>query len=123
MSQPAIAALQSVLSPHFALGNSRLETLCLIVIGMISARTVNLSHLACERPGEVQVASTYRRLQRFFQYVRLPEDWAAPLIGAMLKGARNWDLALDRTIAFCAKSNSFQTANAFATQTLSRGSE
>ena len=60
------------------LSKSRLETLCLIVVGMISARTVNLSHLACERPTTALVASTYRRLQRFFQHVRL----GAGLVGA-----------------------------------------
>lgn len=97
MSQAAITALRSQLSPHVALGKSRLETLCLIVVGMIGARTVNLSHVATERAGTAQIASTYRRLQRFFQHVRLGPDWAAPLIGAMLKGARQWDLALDRT--------------------------
>ncbi len=66
---------------------------------MVSARTVNLSHLAAERPGSVQVASTYRRLQRFFQHVRLGRDWAAPLVAELagLRGSRAWYLALDRT--------------------------
>ncbi len=68
---------------------------------MVSARTVNLSHLAAERPGTTLVASTYRRLQRFFQYVRpgrdLGRDWAAP-IAAELSGLwGSWYLALDRT--------------------------
>jgi len=97
MPQHAIVALQGLLSPHVSLGKSRLETLCLIVVGMVSARTVNLSHLAAERPGSTLIASTYRRLQRFFQHVQLGPDWAAPLIGRMLRGARSWDLALDRT--------------------------
>ena len=57
------------------LSKSRLETLCLIVVGMVSARTVNLGHIACERPGSALVASTYGRLQRFFQHVRLDPDW------------------------------------------------
>jgi hypothetical protein len=43
----------------------------LLVTGMVSARSVNLSHIACERPGAVQIASTYRRLQRFFQHADL----------------------------------------------------
>ena len=49
MPHRAIIALQLILRPHVGLSKSRLETLCLIVVGMISARTVNLSHLACER--------------------------------------------------------------------------
>ncbi len=66
---------------------------------MVSARTVNLSHLAAERPGSALVASTYRRLQRFFQHVRLGPDWAAPITAELagLRGSGSWYLALDRT--------------------------
>jgi hypothetical protein len=67
MLHSAIRALEGILSPHVALSKSRLETLCLLVVGMISARTVNLGHIACERAGSALTASTYRRLQRFFR--------------------------------------------------------
>lgn len=77
MNIRALADLQKTLNPHVPLGKSRLETLCMILLGMISARTVNLTHIASERPSRAMVASTYRRLQRFFQYVCLPEDWSA----------------------------------------------
>ncbi len=40
MHHRAIATLQGILRPHVGLGKSRLETLCLLVVGMISARTV-----------------------------------------------------------------------------------
>ena len=66
MLHQAVATLQQRLSPHLALSKSRVETVALIVMGMVGARTVNLSHVASERPGEALVASTYRRLQRFF---------------------------------------------------------
>ena len=62
-----IATLSQLLIGRVALGKCRLVTLAMLITGMISARTVNLSHLASERAGEVSVASTYRRLQRFFQ--------------------------------------------------------
>ena len=52
---------------------------------------------ACERGGSVRTASTYRRLQRFFQHVRLGEDWALPLVAGLVGPARNWTLVLDRT--------------------------
>jgi len=97
MPHHAIAALMGILRPEVELSKSRLETLCLIVIGMVSARSVNLSHLACERPGPVQTMSTYRRLQRFFQHVRLDEDWALPLLVRLLGLSGSWLLALDRT--------------------------
>ena len=80
-----------------ALGKSRLETLCLLIVGIVSARTVNLGHVACERGGSVRTASTYRRLQRFFQHARLGEDWALPLVAGLIGPARRWTLVLDRT--------------------------
>ena len=67
MLHRAIRALEGILSPHVGLSKGRLETLCLLVVGMVSARTVNLGHIACERPGTALTASTYRRLQRFFR--------------------------------------------------------
>lgn len=97
MLHRTITTLAGILRPDLALSKSRVETLCLIVIGMVSARTVNLSHLACERPATAQPASTYRRLQRFFQHVRLGQDWALPLLVRLLGESRSWHLALDRT--------------------------
>ena len=77
-------------------GKSRLETLCLLVVGMLGARTVNLGHIATTRGGTALPASTYRRLQRFFQHVRLDPDWAVPMLAAMI-GTGRWILTLDRT--------------------------
>ncbi len=42
MTRVALAGLSKLLSPHVPLGKSRLETLCLLVLGVISARTVSL---------------------------------------------------------------------------------
>jgi len=99
MLHRAIATLRDTLRPHLGLSKDRVETLALIVVAMVSARTVNLSHLAAERPGPALIASTYRRLQRFFQHVRLGPDWAAPITAELagLRGSRAWYLALDRT--------------------------
>jgi hypothetical protein len=98
MERPVITALADVLRRHVDLSKSRLETLALLTVGMIGARTVNLVHVADERgSGAVDPASTYRRLQRFFQHVRLPEDWAAPMIARLAGGAQRRTLVLDRT--------------------------
>ncbi len=101
MLHRAIATLRETLRPHLGLSKDRVETLALIVVAMISARTVNLSHLAAERPGPTLVASTYRRLQRFFQHVRpgrdLGPDWAAPIAAELAGLQGRWYLALDRT--------------------------
>ena len=97
MENRTITALKMRLGPFVDLSKSRLETLCLLVLGVLSARTVNLSHVACERGGKVLIASTYRRLQRFFQHVTLPQDWAAGLLAELCGPAGAWTLCLDRT--------------------------
>jgi len=91
------AALGATLSGKFALSKSRLETLICVLIAMVSSRTVNLTHAACHLPGEALHASRYRRLQRFFQYVRLDQDAVARLVIEMLNLNRPIPLALDRT--------------------------
>ena len=97
MTSLALADLQKALTPHVHLGKSRVETLCLLVIGMISARTVNLIHIAAERPARAKVASTYRRLQRFFQQVILPDDWSVGIVMALIGNPDRWYVYLDRT--------------------------
>ena len=91
------AALEATLSGKFSLGKSRLETLACLLIAMVSGRTVNLTHAACHLPGEALHASRYRRLQRFFQHVRLDQDALARLVIGMLNLNRPVLLALDRT--------------------------
>ena len=97
MIRTAIDTLSAQLSDGLSLSNSRLETLCLLVVGIASARTVDLSHLSGEMPTQAKVESTYRRLQRFFQHVFLGEDWTARLVIRMLGLCGNWHLCLDRT--------------------------
>lgn len=90
MIRKAIDALSMRLSAGLALSNSRLETLCLLVIGIASVRTVNLSHICGEMPTQAKVESTYRRLQRFFQFVDLEQDWSARLVVRMLGLTGSW---------------------------------
>lgn len=98
MEKHVFTALAEKLKRHVGLRKSRLETLGMLTLGIISARTVNLANVACERGAAgVEVASTYRRFQRFFQHVRLASDWAAPMIAALAGGAEKRTLVLDRT--------------------------
>lgn len=90
-------ALMTTLSTHFALGKSRLLCLVVLMVGLAQSRTVNLSHLAGHLPGSALYASNYRRLQRFFQFVRLDTDRMAQLVVQMLNLERPKCLALDRT--------------------------
>lgn len=91
------AALMGTLGRQFGLSKSRFETLAVLIMGLAQSRTVNLTHLACHLPGDASHASGYRRLQRFFQFVRLDMDCMALLVVHMLKLGRRKCLALDRT--------------------------
>lgn len=91
------AALMKTLCRQFSLGKSRLETLAVLVMGLAQSRTVNLTHLACHLPGQATHASSYRRLQRFFQHVQLESDRLALLVVSMLNLSRKKCLVLDRT--------------------------
>ena len=92
-----LAPLLKTLRPHFGLSKTRLETLAVLLVGLANGRTVNLSHLASQFPGDAQHGSNYRRLQRFFQFVRLDGDTVAQLIVKMLNCGWPKLLALDRT--------------------------
>ncbi|WP_171181044.1 IS4 family transposase [Ruegeria sp. HKCCD8929] len=92
-----LAPLIATLRPHFDLGKTRLETLAVLLVGLANGRTVNLSHLASQFPGGALHTSNYRRLQRFFQFVRLDVDTSARLIVRILKLGQPRLLALDRT--------------------------
>jgi hypothetical protein len=98
MSTPNLThALTQHLSSHLGLNKSRIETLVVIILGLVNGRTVNLSHIACQFGGAAKHASNYRRLQRFFQHVQLDNDWVAMLMVRLLNLRRPWLLALDRT--------------------------
>jgi len=59
MDRPVIAALADLQRRHVELSKSRLETMALVAIVMIGARTVNLSPLASEQgDGCVALIST-----------------------------------------------------------------
>ncbi|MER8403072.1 IS4 family transposase [Mesorhizobium sp. M0306] len=91
------SALIETLGWHFALSKSRLVTLAALIAGLAQSRSVNLSHLAVHLCGPACHASKYRRLQRFFQFVRLDQAVAARLVVHMLNLERPKYLALDRT--------------------------
>ena len=90
MDHRIVTALAVKLLRLVDLSKPRVETLSLLILGIFSARTVNLSHLACERAGGAMIASTYRRFQRFFQHVHLPQDWACEKTGLARRWPRWW---------------------------------
>lgn len=91
------SVLIETLGWYFALRKSRLATLAALISGLAQSRTVNLSHLAVHLSGPARSASKYRRLQRFFQFVRLDQSVAARIVVHMFNLERPKYLALDRT--------------------------
>ena len=90
-------ALMITLSRHIDLSKSRLETFATLIIGCVCARTVNLSHIAGQFDTAAQIASNYRRLQRFFQFIRIDQDWLARVLLALIGTQPPYTLCLDRT--------------------------
>jgi hypothetical protein len=98
MRRDVTAALRLSLSGHLSLRKSRLESFCVLVVGVLLSRTVNLSHLACMFPTRAAIASNDRRLQRFFAQVILDGSQLARVIVRIAAlGSGPWLLALDRT--------------------------
>lgn len=97
MSGHFATVLAGTLSRPFGLSKRRLETLGSLISGCIVSRTVNLSHIAGHVPGQAQIASRYRRLQRFFQHVCLDGGDVARTIVAVLGLRPPFTLCLDRT--------------------------
>ncbi len=97
MDRHLLDTLTRTLSCQLDLSKSRLETLALLILGLVNGRTVNLSHVASQFSSASLIASAYRRLQRFFQYVRLDGDWAARITVKWLGTKPPWILCLDRT--------------------------
>jgi hypothetical protein len=90
--------LRLTLQGHLTLRKSRLESFCVLVVGVLLSRTVNLGHLACLFPTRAAIASNYRRLQRFFAQVILDTSQLARVIVRIAGlGSGPWLLALDRT--------------------------
>ncbi len=85
MSPNLYATLTSTLSTHLPLSKSRLEMLSGLIILLVNAHTVNLTHIAAQFSATAKTSSSYRRLQRFFQYVRFDEDWPAQAEIKLLK--------------------------------------
>jgi len=98
MKTDLLNALTSCLREAMPMYKTRFETFCVLVFGVLTSRTVNLTHIAALFPGDAEVSSNYRRLQRFFAEVSFDFDALARFIVRFM-GIENmrWKVALDRT--------------------------
>lgn len=91
--RPLIDMLRNYFPWHLA----RSQCLANVVLSLIRVRTVNLADLATAFCGKAKVESHYRRLQRFFQEVKLPQELLASFVVHVLPLESRWLLCLDRT--------------------------
>lgn len=100
----AVRALHKILSYYFPWNKSRIDCLVKLIFAILTVQTVNLSTVANIFYGEALTESHYKRLQRFFRWLkpleRKIQTFLANLILSMLgfpeTGALLY-LALDRT--------------------------
>jgi hypothetical protein len=98
MNEYQTTALSSLIIDHIRLGRSRRETLTWLIGSILKAGTVNLNRLAPHIESAAQTASVHRRLERFFNEVKLNETEVARLVvSALALAGKPWHLAMDRT--------------------------
>lgn len=98
MNEEQTTALSNLIIDHIRLARSRRETLAWLLASILKAGTVNLNRLAPHIESAAQVASVHRRLERFFNEVKLNETEVARLVvNALSLAGRPWHLAMDRT--------------------------
>jgi hypothetical protein len=72
--------LKAILTEHLNWHGARLSFLAHFLLTLIKVRRVNLAELTTGFGGKAQVASHYKRLQRFFRFFELDYTFLARLL-------------------------------------------
>lgn len=93
-----INELSKILNQYFNFHKSRCDCLAQLVIAMITVKTVNFTHLATAFISKSFPESCYKRIQRFFRFLKF-DPFAVASMVIILFGLKNkkLSLALDRT--------------------------
>lgn len=93
-----INELSKILNQYFNFHKSRSDCFAQLVIAMITVKTVNFTHLATAFMTESFPQSSYKRIQRFFRFLKF-DPYAVASMVITLFGLKNkkLSLALDRT--------------------------
>ena len=89
--------LKQALQPHLNWHGARLSFLALFLRALVKVKTVNLSELALGIEGKAQVASKYKRLQRFFRGFEVDYTVIAKLVISWMVIPQPWVGCIDRT--------------------------
>ena len=90
-------SLCSLLQSSLSWRKQRVETLLMLLQGVIDQGSVKLWRLASACPSHAKPASTIRRFERFFASQTLDPDWRAGLCWQLVGRPRRCDLIFDRT--------------------------
>ena len=83
-----INKLSIILNQHFKFHKSRSDCFAQIVRAMIIIKTVNFTHLATAFMTEAFPLSCYKRIQRFFRFIKF-DPFAVASMVIMLFGLKN----------------------------------
>ena len=93
-----INELSEMLNQCFKWNKARMNCFTRMLIGVIKARTVNLTEIALMFSGKVKLESNYRRIQRFLHEFSLDFNQLAWFIMTLFGFLNtNYELVLDRT--------------------------
>lgn len=94
----AVMALRQALAEHLPWHGARLSFLAQFLLALFKVRSVNLAEIATAFSGKAQMASHYKRLQRFFRSFEIDYQTLARLLVQLFGvGEGPWYLSLDRT--------------------------
>jgi hypothetical protein len=98
--------LRDSLKAHLSWGKPRLDCFVGMLLALLNARQMNLALLAVHIDSDTEIASRYRRMQRFFSQVFFNyNDIAHVLMGMFAFSGQQYYLTLDRTNWKWGKSN------------------
>lgn len=98
-----VSELQCILGKILLWNKARLDCFTRMLLALFVARTVNLSEIAVVMASNAEVASRYKRLQRFFRHFRVDYNVIAKFIFNLFFSGKKVYLTIDRTNWFWGK--------------------
>lgn len=95
--------LQGMLKKMLVWNKARLTCFSQALIALFITRTVNLSELAVAMASRTEIASRYKRLQRFFRYFQMDYNAIAKFIFNLFFSGKKIYITIDRTNWFWGK--------------------
>lgn len=92
-----LAPLITILTQELPWHRARIIFLAQFLVALIRVRTVNFTEIAVAFCGRTLPASSYRRIQRFFQTFDISPALIPQLVARLLPLGPRWVLCLDRT--------------------------